>query len=108
MTGPTENGWVHLVQELTLLSADGTDLLKNFNEQNSPLLSNSIVSLAVDNKTGDVWFGTSKGIQSMRGDATTGEEKFTKVYTFPNPVQRELYRKCHYNRSYERFPDKDN
>jgi ligand-binding sensor domain-containing protein len=70
-----------------LLSADGTTQIKNFNEQNSPLLSNSITTLAVDNKTGDVWFGTSKGIQSFRGNATTGEEKFKKVYTFPNPVR---------------------
>jgi hypothetical protein len=73
-----------------LLSADGTTQIKNFNEQNSPLLSNSIITLAVDNKTGDVWFGTSKGIQSFRGDATTGEEKFKKVYTFPNPVRADF------------------
>ncbi len=73
-----------------LLSSDGTTQIKNFNEQNSPLLSNSIVSLAVDNKTGEVWFGTSKGVQSVRGDATAGDEKFSKVYTFPNPV-RENY-----------------
>jgi sugar lactone lactonase YvrE len=73
-----------------LLSADGTTQIKNFNEQNSPLLSNSIVTLAVDNKTGDVWFGTSKGTQSFRGDATTGEEKFKKVYTFPNPVRADF------------------
>lgn len=69
------------------LSPDGTILLKNYNEQNSPIFSNSIVSLALDNKTGDIWFGTSKGIQSLRGNATTGEEKFTNVYTFPNPVR---------------------
>jgi len=73
-----------------LLSSDGTAQIKNFNVQNSPLLSNSIVSLAVDNKTGDVWFGTSKGIQSYRGDATTGEDKFKKVYTFPNPVREDF------------------
>jgi ligand-binding sensor domain-containing protein len=73
-----------------LLSSDGTTQIKNFNEQNSPLLSNSITSLAVDNKTGEVWFGTSKGVQSVRGDATAGDEKFSKVYTFPNPV-RENY-----------------
>ena len=72
------------------LSPDGTILLKNYNEQNSPLLSNSIVSLALDNKTGDVWFGTSKGIQSVRGNTTTGEEKFTNVYTFPNPVREDF------------------
>jgi hypothetical protein len=72
------------------LSADGTTLLKNFNEQNSPILSNSIISLAVDNKTGDVWFGTSKGIQSFRGEASAGNEKFANVYTFPNPVREDF------------------
>ena len=70
-----------------LLAPDGTTQIRNHNEQNSPILSNSILSLAVDNKTGDVWFGTSKGVQSVRGDATAGEEKFTNVYTFPNPVR---------------------
>jgi Tfp pilus assembly protein FimT len=73
-----------------LLSSDGTTQIKNFNEMNSPLLSNSIVSLAIDNKIGEVWFGTSKGVQSFRGDATTGEEKFTKVYSFPNPVREDF------------------
>ena len=73
-----------------LLSSDGTTQIKNFNEQNSPILSNSIVVLSVDNKTGEVWFGTSKGVQSIRGDATTGEDKFTNVYTFPNPVREDF------------------
>jgi len=73
-----------------LLSSDGATQLKNYNEQNSPILSNSVVSLAIDNKSGDVWFGTSKGIQSVRGDATTGGETFTKVYSFPNPVREDF------------------
>jgi hypothetical protein len=73
-----------------LLSPDGTTRIRNYNEQNSPVHSNSIVSLAVDNKTGDVWFGTSKGIQSVRGDATEGDENFAKVYTFPNPVREDF------------------
>jgi ligand-binding sensor domain-containing protein len=73
-----------------LLSPDGTTRVKNYNEQNSPILSNSVVSLAVDNKSGDVWFGTSKGVISVRGDATEGEEKFTNVYTFPNPVREDF------------------
>ena len=72
------------------LSPDGTMLLKNYNEQNSPILSNSIISIAIDNKLGDIWFGTSKGVQSVRGEATTGEEKFTNVYTFPNPVREDF------------------
>lgn len=73
-----------------LLSPDGIIQLRNYNEKNSPVLSNSILNLAVDNKTGDVWFGTAKGIQSVRGDATAGGENFTKVYTFPNPVREDF------------------
>jgi ligand-binding sensor domain-containing protein len=73
-----------------LLSPDGTTQIKNYNEQNSLLFSNSIVTLAVDNKTGEVWFGTLKGVQSVRGDAMSGGEKFKNVYTFPNPVREDF------------------
>lgn len=73
-----------------LLSADGTQQLDHFDEDNSPLLSNSITGMAVDNKTGEVWIGTSKGIQSYRGNATAGDDKFSKVYAFPNPVREDF------------------
>ncbi len=73
-----------------LVSPDGTQRFKNYNEQNSPILSNSIASVAVDSKTGDVWFGTSKGLISVRGDATTGKDKFEDVYAFPNPVREDF------------------
>lgn len=72
------------------VSPEGTTQIKNFNLQNSPILSDSILSLAVDNKTGDIWFGTSKGLQSYRGNATKGSEKFTRVYAFPNPVREDF------------------
>ncbi len=73
-----------------LMSADGTTEIRKYTQENSPLFSNNIVSLAVDNKTGEVWFGTSKGVQSVRGDAIEGLEKFGKVYAFPNPVRQEF------------------
>jgi hypothetical protein len=41
----------------------------------------------VNNVTGEVYFGTSKGILSYRGNATEGFEEFTDVYAFPNPVK---------------------
>ena len=73
-----------------LLSPDGTNRIRNYNEENSPIFSNSIVSLAVDNQSGNVWFATSKGIISVRGDATEGHEQFTDVYAFPNPVREDF------------------
>lgn len=73
-----------------LLSPDGTVKLTNYTEENSPLFSNTVVSLAIDDKSGEVWFGTAKGVISVRGDATAGADKFMNVYSFPNPV-RENY-----------------
>lgn len=73
-----------------LVSADGTTEIINFNESNSPLLSNSILSISIDDKTGDVWFATSRGIQSFRGDATSGSDDFTDIFAFPNPVREDF------------------
>ncbi|MBN2665085.1 MAG: T9SS type A sorting domain-containing protein [Bacteroidales bacterium] len=73
-----------------LLSADGTTLLKNYNTSNSPLFSDSIASVAINQLTGEVWFGTSGGILSIRENATTGNETFNNVYSFPNPVREDF------------------
>lgn len=70
-----------------LMSADGTQQVLNFTEDNSPLLSNTINTIAIDGKTGEVFFGTDKGIISYKADATTGGEEFTDVTVYPNPVQ---------------------
>ena len=73
-----------------LLSADGTTLLKNYNTSNSPLFSDSIVSVAINQLTGEVWFGTSGGTLSIRENATSGNESFSNVYSFPNPVREDF------------------
>ena len=73
-----------------LLSADGTVKLKNYNKQNSPVFSDSIRSIAVDNKTGEVWLGTSAGVLSVREIATGGSQDYMKVYAFPNPVREDF------------------
>jgi ligand-binding sensor domain-containing protein len=73
-----------------LLSPDGTTQVKNFNEDNSPIFSNSITSVAVDDKSGYIWLATSKGVISVRGDATAGKDSFSNVYSFPNPVREDF------------------
>jgi hypothetical protein len=73
-----------------LLSADGATQLRHYNEANSPLYSDNISAVSVDNKTGDVWFCTSKGLISIRENATAGSEKFSGVYAFPNPVRNDF------------------
>ncbi|MFH1936793.1 MAG: T9SS type A sorting domain-containing protein [Bacteroidota bacterium] len=69
-----------------LFSADGTNEIHHFTENNSPLFSNRITSLAI-NANGDVFMGTDKGVISYRGSATQGTETMDDVYAFPNPVK---------------------
>ena len=71
-----------------LISADGQEMLHHFTTEDSPLLSNNVQSIAVHPGTGEVAFGTDKGICTFISDATTPEEELEKsnVVVFPNPV----------------------
>jgi hypothetical protein len=72
-----------------LMSADGTKQIHHFDESNSPLLSNEILSIAIDEKTGQVYFSTSKGVISYRGTSIEPSEDYSGVYAFPNPVKHD-------------------
>ncbi len=70
-----------------LMSEDATEQILNFNTDNSPLLSNSVKSIAIDEESGDVYFGTDNGIVSYRGTATKGKPDFADLHVYPNPVR---------------------
>ncbi len=78
----TDRGGVYL------FSADGTSQIYHFTAENSPLLSDRIVCLAI-NQDGDVFFGTDKGVISFRSSATPGGDTNENVYAFPNPVKED-------------------
>lgn len=71
-----------------LISEDGQEMLRHFNVSNSPLLSDRVESIAVHPSTGEVMFGTDKGLCSYMGDATEAEETLSasNVIAYPNPV----------------------
>ncbi|MDR3046321.1 MAG: hypothetical protein LBU51_01750 [Bacteroidales bacterium] len=73
-----------------LVSPDGTQELLHFTTDNSPLLSNQISSISINELSGEVFFGTSAGIVSYGGNATQGKENYNELKIFPNPV-RETY-----------------
>lgn len=72
---------------LLLVSADGLETIEHFTTDNSPLPSNNVESIAINPKTGEVFIGTDKGIVSYMGSATAGEESYSNVYAYPNPVR---------------------
>jgi hypothetical protein len=69
------------------LSPDGLRELNHFTAENSPLLSNNITDIAINHQTGEVFFGTAKGIISYKSTATAGRETNYDVYAYPNPVR---------------------
>ncbi|MDD7658640.1 MAG: regulator [Prevotellaceae bacterium] len=73
---------------LYLISADGQEMLHHFTTDDSPILSNSIQSLAVHPTTGMVMIATDKGLCSYVADATEGADKMDAddVLVVPNPV----------------------
>jgi hypothetical protein len=69
-----------------LFSDDGQKEIHHFTVENSPLLSDKINDIKIDAVTGEVYFGTDRGICSYKGYATTGQEQYQGVYAYPNPV----------------------
>ncbi len=78
--------WVGTRNGVWLITADGYKTVYHFKQDNSFLLSNDVKKIAVDDKTGEVFFATSLGICSFRGTATSGGAVNESVLVFPNPV----------------------
>ncbi len=78
--------WVATRNGVFLVSASGEDVIYQFTEDNSPLLSSDVKKIAIDGRTGEIYFATSKGICSFRSTATEGAETNESVLVFPNPV----------------------
>ena len=81
------NLWVGTKNGVFYISNNGLTEYHHFTQDNSPLLSNTINSIAI-NKHGDVFFGTDKGIISLRGRATEGKKTNSDVIVYPNPVRQ--------------------
>jgi hypothetical protein len=78
--------WMGTERGVWLFNSTGEELIYNFNEENSPLLSDIVRDIAINEQTGEVFFATDKGIASFRSGATSATEKFETIKIFPNPV----------------------
>ncbi|MCC8198752.1 MAG: hypothetical protein LIP06_09340 [Tannerellaceae bacterium] len=80
----TDNNGVYV------LSEDNEEVIYQFNTTNSPLLSDMIYTIAINEETGEVFIGTDKGLVSYQAEAIAGKEDYSNVYAFPNPVRPEF------------------
>lgn len=80
--------WFGTDSGLWLFNEDADEALLHFTTDNSPLPSNKIVDVAVNDKTGEVFVATEAGLVTYRGAATVTEGKPDCAKVYPNPVRR--------------------
>ncbi len=78
--------WMGTQRGVWLFDSFGEKQVYNFNTTNSPVLSDVFVDIEIEPTTGEVFFGTDKGIVSYRADATEAHADLSGVKIFPNPV----------------------
>lgn len=72
---------------LFLMSEDGTQTINAFSRENSPLFSDNIQALAINNVTGELYIATELGVMGYKGNAIAANLIFSTLKVYPNPVR---------------------
>jgi len=83
---PINQKWFGTEKGIFLLSSDGSRLIANFDKSNSPLPSDNILSLAIDENNGIVYVGTDFGVTAISTLFIKPNNDFSDLYAYPNPI----------------------
>ncbi len=72
-------------QGLWLLNEDGSQILERFTAENSPLLSNNIQDIAINDESGEVFVSTNLGLVSFIETSKVSATKLDDLKVYPNP-----------------------
>ena len=80
--------WIGTKNGIFVLSSDGEEQIARFTANNSPLLDDNIIDIAINDLNGEVFIGTNEGIISYKSDAIGGGPfHSSEIQVFPNPVR---------------------
>lgn len=71
------------------VSDSGDRTILHFTSKNSPLPSDIVYDISVDESTGKVYFATEKGVVSYNGDVSSEATNFSNAIAYPNPYRPE-------------------
>ena len=69
------------------VSADGSEIIKHFDNSNSPLPSDQVYNVCYIPSTNSVMMVTASGVVEYYMDVTPSEGDYSNVYAYPNPVE---------------------
>jgi len=82
------NKWIAAIGSgVFYFSADGQNTIRHFTKDNSPLPSNDVVDIAIDEINGDVYFATRNGLVSFGSGSSETQQTLANAYVYPNPVR---------------------
>jgi len=80
--------WISTINAgILLLSSDGSEIIEQFTTENSPLISNIIFDLKLDQTSGELYIITDKGLVSYRTNSSYEDPTYETCVVFPNPVR---------------------
>ncbi|GAA3934500.1 two-component regulator propeller domain-containing protein [Hymenobacter algoricola] len=82
--------WFGTDRGLWLFDEDAHEALFHFTTDNSPLPTNNIVDIDINNRTGEVFVVTTGGVITYRGSATVTEGEVSCAKVSPNPVRTDF------------------
>ncbi|WP_181040008.1 two-component regulator propeller domain-containing protein [Aureitalea marina] len=84
----SNNKWISTATSgVFYVSANGQETLLRFTKENSPLPSDNVQDMTIDEFTGRVYFATTRGLVSYDGTSTAPRDNLEEVYVYPNPVR---------------------
>lgn len=69
------------------LSEDGQEAIFHFTKDNSPIPSNNVVDISIDDTNGTVYIATTSGLVSFQSGSSKPVESLNTAFVFPNPVR---------------------
>jgi len=84
----SNNKWISTATSgVFYLSSNGQETMFRFTSDNSPLPSDNVLDIAIDDSSGKVYFATNDGLVAFSGTSTAARDDLENVYAFPNPVR---------------------
>tara|TARA_R110001583_G_scaffold192408_2_gene358854 strand:- start:83 stop:2425 length:2343 start_codon:yes stop_codon:yes gene_type:complete len=84
----SNNKWIATIGSgIFYLSSDGQQTIFHFTTSNSPLPSNNVNDISIDNSNGIVYIATNRGLVSFRSGGSSPLDDLQSAYAYPNPVR---------------------
>ncbi|WP_147677716.1 type IX secretion system anionic LPS delivery protein PorZ [Algibacter pacificus] len=84
----SNNKWISTMDSgVFYLSSNGQETIYHFTTDNSPLPSNDVKDISIDETNGLIYFATSKGLVSFKSGGSQSTDDLKTVYAYPNPVR---------------------